>query len=121
MAKKLALVIALLFVCSPVFAGPRNPLNNSEGETVYTDLGVGGFDGGAPGYLKFTDTNQTEYYLWVGTDGKLRYASGMVLSYSQTVNTSRTTAEAKFLGASPTTLTWTDASGMVVGTQTINQ
>jgi len=120
-ASLLLLIISLLMVYASCFAEPRAHDWVSEGESDFTNLGVSGVSDGAPGYVKLTGRAGEELYLWVGTDGVLRMASPLALSYStwgQIINDSGiTTVATYFLGATPALVNWEDASGVVVGTQ----
>jgi len=130
MRKIIFTTVILLMVASLCFAQPRNPTWVSEGETDYTDIGVGGITDGAPGYIKLTTggeglvgvstlSNGSEFYLWIGSDGALRYASAIALSYTNWgLSPTGATTESRFLGATPSLTIWEDASGIVIGTQT---
>ena len=56
---------------------------------------------GTPAYIELVsaDSSQTKFYLWIGTDGKLRIASEQALGGD----------------ASPPTVAWDDGSGPLVG------
>ena len=101
----------LLMVSFSLAQTPREG-TSSEGKTTFTNIAVVGLskdgtDGlinpGVPGYIEMVNTAGSKYYIFIGYDGKLRIASGVVMG----------------LGASPNTVAWSDAaSSVVVGTQT---
>ena len=80
---------------------PRQP-TSSEGKTGFTNIAVRGLNlTGVPAYFEMTAGDGDVFYLYVGSDGKLRIASeGLVGT-----------------GASPSIVAWEDASGTVVGDQ----
>ena len=120
--KRASLLIVLLMVCASCFAAPRDHDWVSEGESDFTNLGVSGNSDGAPGYVKLTDYAGAEFYLWIGTDGKLRIASPLAVSYTNW-GVGPVTYEgtlyptSDFLGATPAKIKWEDASGIIIGTQ----
>lgn len=115
-ASLLLIVISLLMVSVLCFAAPREADWVSEGESNFTNLGVSGTDS-APGYIKLTDGDAAEFYLWIGTDGKMRMASPLAVSYTLWGVVINGELPA-FLGATPALVKWEDASGVVIGAQT---
>lgn len=112
MAKRIAITycILLLMVASLCLAGetPRES-PSSAGKTTFTNIAVTGFDevgqpaseAGQPAYIEMANSEGQRFYLWIGTDNKLRIASEIAVSATGT--------------ASPSTVGWQDASGVIVG------
>ena len=111
MAKRIAIWVLLLMVASLCYAGetPRDTVT-SAGKTTFTNVAVTGFaengtggkpSPGQPAYFELTNGLGRRFYLWIGNDGKLRIASEIAVSHTGT--------------ASPSTVGWQDASGVIVG------
>lgn len=99
----------LLMVSLSFAQTPRQP-TSSDSKSTFGNIAVMGLDSdgsdgyyvtGVPAYIEMTSSAGSVYYLYVGYDGGLRIASDVVIG----------------LGASPTTAGWSDASGVLVGTQ----
>ena len=114
MAKRaIILMVAFLLLATPLcFAQiPRAGQSPTPtGQTTFGSIELTGLDDssqegetvGAPGYICLMGADgSTRYYIWVGTDGDIRIASGQAVG----------------LSASPTMTTWRDASGPLVGLQ----
>ncbi len=101
MAKRviILLVAFTLFMVPFAFAQPRSA-NPVEGKTSFGSIEATGMNQGAPGYLLLTNTSGARFYFWIGTDGKLRYASE---------------SEVTGNGTTPDLQAWLDASGPIVG------
>jgi hypothetical protein len=101
----------MLLMAGFVLAGEeaRNPASPSAAKSVLGNLQLTGINQqGIPGYLEFNDNtggataDPASFYLWVGSDGKLRISSGVAVG----------------TGASPSTISpWKLTSGTVVGLQ----
>lgn len=107
----IGLNIFLLMISSSYAQNPREA-TSSEAKTSFANIAVTGLnkdgsDGfyvpGLPGYIEMTSTKGDVYYLFIGYDGKLRIVSDVVIG----------------LAASPNTVAWQDASGVLVGLQTL--
>lgn len=103
------LSILLLMVSFSLAQTPREG-KTSEGKTTFTNiavvgLGKDGSDGkfapGLPGYIEMVSTKGDIFYLYIGYDGNLRITSEVIIG----------------LGASPTIISWGDATGPIVGSQ----
>lgn len=103
------MAIMLLIVNFSLAQEPRQP-TSSEGKTTFTNIAVVGLnkDGssnpnnqGLPGYIQMTSTTGGVFYLYIGSDGKLRQASQIAVGYL----------------ASPSMVGWGDASAPLVGLQ----
>ena len=98
-------VIAVMLLMAGFVLADEREVPSSTAKTTFGNVAVGGNNvTGVPGYIEFWDisTTSARYYLWVGSDGKLRISSEAIVGY----------------GASPTDVyTWTNASGTVVGNQ----
>jgi hypothetical protein len=115
---KYLLVIAFLMVVVPCFAVNREPIWNSEGKSVFGNVGVTGDVNGAPAYLEMVGANgSTLYYLWVDTDNKLRIATPLAVSYTFSGTAPSAGDVSVWLGATPAQVTWENASGQIVGQQ----
>lgn len=94
--------LSILLMVSLVYAAPRNSID-SEGKSSFTNIAATGLDtSGVPSYIEMRDGSGNYFYLWMGTDGKLRLASD--------ASVGRATA-------SPATTSWSDWWGLVIGTQ----
>ncbi len=118
MIKRLLVFALVLMLTVPCYAQTREAsqiVNQREGQTAVGNLILNGGPGQAPGYLVFqgvsasvTDITGKDvdvdevFYLWIGSDGKLRIASDVALHAANSV-------------ASPPTTYWSDVSGPVVG------
>jgi len=105
------LVSSMLLMAGFVLAGEeaRNPASPSAAKSVFGNLQVVGINQTSiPGYVEFNDNtgsatgDPASFYLWVGSDGKLRVSSGVAVG----------------TGASPSTISpWKLTSGTIVGNQ----
>lgn len=93
-------IILLMVTFSFAELTPREP-TSSEGKTGFYDLSVSGLSE-QPGYIELLDRNGTSWYLFMGTDGRLRVGSEVAVETDGV----------------PTITVWPDASGAVVGAQT---
>ena len=98
--KYASILVLLLLVAGIVHAAPANPTArnvdssgqpsgsvnvNYEGQSNFTGVGAWGLaDIGNPGYLVLKGCNSANacfpYYIWIGTDGKLKKASYITIS-----------------------------------------
>ena len=109
MAKRIACWVLLLMVASLCYAGetPRESAYSSPGKTSFCNLeltglnndGDGGWNPGTPSYIEMANGSGSRFYLWIGTDGLLRIASEVAVGH----------------GASPSSIGWENASGLIVG------
>ena len=99
----------LLMVSFSLAQTPREG-KSSEGKSTFTNIAVVGLDKngtdgitnpGLPGYIEMTNTAGKVFYLYIGYDGKLHLASETAVGTN----------------ASPSIISWRDASGVVVGAQ----
>lgn len=106
----LVICIVLLMVSFSFAYTPREG-TPSEGKTTLTNLAVVGLENdgadalaqyGTPSYIEMTNTAGVVYYIYIGYDGELRMASEAAVGFL----------------ASPSTVGWSDASGVIVGDQT---
>lgn len=103
----------ILLAIAPLFAQGSRDGTPSEGKTTFTNIAVVGLnnDGtngstltGTPSYIEMINGKGTRYYLFVDSLGALRIGSDTKVGYL----------------ASPAMVGWSDASGTVVGAQTIS-
>ena len=102
----------LLMVSFSLAQTPREG-TSSEGKTTFTNIAVVGLDNtpsgtidgfrvvGTPSYIEMVSSAGSTYYLYIGTDGRLRLASPVSVGVS----------------ASPATVGWANSSGVIVGLQ----
>lgn len=104
-----AFCITLLTVGIAFAQTPREG-KSSEGKTTFTNMAVVGLDKngtngstnpGLPGYVEMVSTKGDTFYLYIGYDGKLRCASEVAVGF----------------GASPSIVSWRDASAPLVRNQ----